>query len=163
MLSCSIIPFDNKINRKNFHSTSDELNHYLKTQVSQDIKRRISSCFLDLTDDNELAGYYTLSSTSLDLSDLSDELQKKLPRYPTVPAVLMGRLAIDTNYQGKKLGSMLLIDALKRCINAEIACYALIVEEKNQQAVAFYQKFGFIAFKSKADKLYYPLANLPKA
>lgn len=76
MLSCSIIPFDNKINRKNFHSTSDELNHYLKTQVSQDIKRRISSCFLALTDDNELAGYYTLSSTSLDLSDLSDELQK---------------------------------------------------------------------------------------
>lgn len=71
------------------------LDHYLKHQVSQDIRRRMTTCFVAVTEGLQIAGFYTLASTSVLLLDLPAHLQKKLPRYPSVPAVRMGCLAVD--------------------------------------------------------------------
>lgn len=124
------------------------------------MRRRVSTCFVATCSDNRIAGYYTLASSGLPLPDLPHALQKKLPRYPLVPAVRMGRLAVHQQFQGKKLGSALLADALKRTIRADIACFALVVDAKNEAATEFYRHHGFIALSSQPLCLFLPLAQV---
>ena len=93
--------------RTAFDSGSEPLNRYLREQVSQDVRRRVAACFVALTDERRIAGYYTLASASLLLTDLPASTAKKLPRYPTVPVVRMGRLAVDQSFKGMGLGGAL--------------------------------------------------------
>lgn len=155
-----VVPFNAaQHDRSAFDSGSAALDAYLKTQVSQDIKRRVAACFIALTDDDRIAGYYTLAATSVLLDLLPDSTIRKLPRYPSVPAILMGRLAVDQTFKGQKLGGALLADALTRSVNAEIAAYALIVDAKDENAASFYTHHGFIALPSSARRLFLPLAT----
>ena len=147
-------------NRNAFECLSEPLNRYLQKQVSQDVKRKVATCFVAVTSDGQILGYYTLAATGVSLSNIPTGFRKKLPRYPTVPAVLMGRLAVDGKYGGFGLGSLLLADALKRISKAEIAAYALIVEAKDEAAISFYRHFGFTSFEDAAKHLFFPLANL---
>ncbi|MBN2207948.1 MAG: GNAT family N-acetyltransferase, partial [Candidatus Coatesbacteria bacterium] len=87
--------------RDRFDSGSKALDDYLKHQVTQDIRRKVTSCYVALAENEIIAGYYTLASASVDLSELPDELKRKLPRYPSVPAARMGRLAVDLFFQKK--------------------------------------------------------------
>ena len=123
------------------------------------MRRRFAACFVALTDTDRIAGYYTLASASLLLADLPAEVGKKLPRYPTVPAVRMGRLAVDDAFKGQGLGGALLADALERAIRAEIAAYALMVDAKDTSAAAFYAHHGFIALPDSSLTLFLPLAT----
>lgn len=143
-----------------FNSDSEPLNRYFKEQVSQDIKRRVAACFVAITLDNKIVAYYTLASASVLLSDLPELLLKKLPRYPTVPAVRMGRLAVSTQYKGQGIGATLLADALLRSASNEIAAYALIVDAKDTKAAAFYQHHGFMLLGVNPMQLFLPLANI---
>lgn len=151
--------FDAAHERTTFNSGSESLDRYLREQVSQDIRRRVAACFVALTDGQRIAGYYTLASASLLLSDLPASTGKKLPRYPTVPAVRMGRLAVDLEFKGQGLGGALLADALDRAASAEIAAYALMVDAKDEAAAAFYRHHGFIALPSSPLTLFLPLAT----
>jgi ribosomal protein S18 acetylase RimI-like enzyme len=99
-----VVPLDVVHERASFNSSSESLNRYLREQVSQDIRRRVAACFVALADGQRIAGYYTLASASLLLADLPVSISKKLPRYPTVPAVRMGRLAVDKAFKGQGLG-----------------------------------------------------------
>ncbi len=81
---------------------------------------------------------------SVPLGELPDDVAKQLPRYPQVPVVHIGRLAVDRKYQGHKLGGSLLADAMARSIESEIAAYAVVVDAKDKNAVAFYEHFGFL-------------------
>ena len=152
--------------RTAFCSVSEPLNRYLRVQVSQDIRRRVATCFVALADQQQqhpqrcIAGYYTLSSASLLLADLPASIGKKLPRYPTVPTVRMGRLAVDQAFKGQGLGGALLADALTRAASAKIAAYALVVDAKNAAAIAFYQHHGFIALPDSPHTLFLPLATV---
>lgn len=146
--------------RSAFHSGSEPLDSYFTQQVSQDVRRRVTTCYVALTKDHQISGYYTLASASVLLSDLPTALSKKLPRYPTVPAIRMGRLAIDNKFKGMGLGAALLADALTRSIRSEIAAYALLVDAKDEIAAAFYKHHGLVAFPSQALKLFLPLATV---
>lgn len=150
---------DTHCDRRNFDCGSDVLNRYFREQVTQDMRRRITACFVAKDEAQNIAGFYTLASASLLVSDVPETLRKKLPRYPTLPAVCMGRLAIDLNFQKKGLGGALLADALHRAAHAEIAAYALLVDAKNETAKSFYQHHGFIALPDTALKLFMPLAT----
>jgi GNAT superfamily N-acetyltransferase len=108
--------------RSAFNSGSKPLDSYLRQQVTQDSRRRITACFVALDADNRIAGYYTLASASLLLSELPADIGKKLPRYPSVPAVRLGRLAVDQNFQGQGLGGALLADALDRAYSLGNCC-----------------------------------------
>jgi predicted N-acetyltransferase YhbS len=88
--------------------------HYLREQVTQDMHRRLATCFVAVTDDQRIAAYYTLASASVPLTELPPEAIKKLPRYRAVPTVRMGRLAVDQAFKGQGLGGALLGDALTR-------------------------------------------------
>lgn len=146
--------------RTTFNSGSETLNKYLREQVSQDVRRRVAACFVATTDGKRIAGYYTLASASLLLSELPPSTGKKLPRYPTVPAVRMGRLAVDQDFKGQGLGGALLADALARAAGSEIAAFALVVDAKDETAVAFYRHHGFIALPDSPRTLFLPLATV---
>ncbi len=146
--------------RSTFCSGSEHLDSYLKQQVSQDMRRRVTACYVALGADKRIAGYYTLASASILLSDLPIALSKKLPRYPTVPAIRMGRLAVDNAFKGLGLGGALLADALVRSMRAEIAAYALFVDAKDESAAAFYQHHGLVALPNQTLKLFLPLATV---
>ena len=146
--------------RAAFQSDSEPLNRYLQEQVSQDIRRRVAACFVALAEGQRIAGYYTLASASLLLADLPPSTGKKLPRYPTVPAVRMGRLAVDRAFKGQGLGGALLADALHRCAHSEIAAFALMVDAKDEAAAAFYRHHGFLALPDSPFTLFLPLASV---
>ncbi|MFT3742547.1 MAG: GNAT family N-acetyltransferase [Gammaproteobacteria bacterium] len=146
-------------NRLNFKSGSAPLDRYLKEQATQDIRRRITACFVACHEEH-IIGYYTLASTSIPLSALPPGISKKLPRYPTVPAVRMGRLAVDEAFKGQGLGGALLADAISRTCRSEIAAYALIVDAKDKMAVSFYQHHGFILLPDTPMTLFLPLATV---
>ncbi|MEC5218679.1 ribosomal protein S18 acetylase RimI-like enzyme [Actimicrobium sp. GrIS 1.19] len=148
--------------RTSFYCGSEPLDGYFQRQVTQDIRRRVTACFVALTYEQCLVGYYTLASASLLLSDLPAAIGKKLPRYPSVPAVRMGRLAVDQNFKGQGLGGALLADALDRAANAEIAAYALVVDAKDESAASFYRHHGFIALPDSTRTLFLPLATVRK-
>ena len=129
--------------RKAFASGSPELDDYLRTRASQDMRRRVASCFVAVDNTNVVAGFYTLAATSLVLDGLSADHAKRLPRYPTVPAVLLGRMAIDLSHQGKRLGGALVADALMRASRSEVMAYAMVVDAKDEPAARFYEYLGF--------------------
>lgn len=146
--------------RAGFDCGSEALNRYLREQVSQDVRRRTASCFVALADEQRIAGFYTLASASLILADLPAATSRKLPRYPTVPAVRLGRLAVDQAFKGRGLGGALLADALHRAARPEIAAFALMVDTKDETALSFYRHHGLIALPDSPHNLFLPLASL---
>ena len=129
--------------RSAFVSGSDALDRYLREQAKQDMRRRVASCFVAVDNDGIIAGYYTIAATSLILDKLSAERIKRLPRYPSIPAVLLGRLAVAQKHQGKRLGGALVADALLRATCAEVMAYAMVVDAKDEKAAKFYDHLGF--------------------
>ncbi len=146
--------------RSMFDSGTPALDRYLHKQVTQDIRRRVAACFVALTDERRIAGYYTLATAGLPLGDLPTDIRRKLPRYPVVPTIRMGRLAVDQAFKGQGLDSALLVNALRRAALSEIAAFALIVDAKDDEAAAFYRHHGFIALPDSPLTLFLPLATV---
>ena len=134
--------------KKNFNCGRKLLDDYLHTQAKQDVKRRLSACFILAGGDNIVKGYYTLSSTSVRRELLPQDVIKKLPpSYSNLPATLLGRLAVDNAFKEQGLGEVILMDALKISYDASlnsIGSMAVIVEPVDDEAVTFYKKYGFI-------------------
>ena len=129
--------------RKAFASGSPELDDYLRTRASQDMRRRVTSCFVAVDVADAVAGFYTLAATSLVLDELSADHAIRLPHYPAIPAVLLGRLAVALSHQGKRLGGALVADALLRATRSEVMAYAMVVDAKDEPAARFYAHLGF--------------------
>lgn len=149
--------------RQNFSSGVDPLDRYLRELATQDIKRRVSNCFVALNDADTIAGFYTFAATSLPMTELSAEDARRLPRYALLPAGLIGRLAIDRRFQGRGLGGALIMDAAARAARADQANFALIVDAKDEAAIAFYERLQFRRFASRPTSLFLPLATALKA
>ncbi len=150
-----IEPLSDEHVRTGFTSGSAALDRYLQTQASQDVRRRITACFVAVSrETDEIAGYYTLTATNIALSDLSSAIVRKLPRYPVVPAALLGRLAVARSHQGRGLGGVLLADALKRSARAELGVFAMVVDAKDEAARRFYEHHGFTVLPGEGRRLY---------
>ena len=156
-LSYRIVTLDPLFDRSSFRCGSDALDEYFRHRVSQDVRRGVTTCFVLLSGEDSVVGFYTLAATGLLLSDLPGTTAKKLPRYPLVPAVLMGRLAVDTRSAGRGFGGALLADAIIRVRRSEIAAYALVVDAKDEAAVAFYEHHGFIRLPERRTTLFLPI------
>lgn len=140
------------------------LDVYFRTQVTQDVRRHITNCFIAIDVATEIvAGFYTLSAASIPVRGLPPGLTKRLPRYPVLPAVRIGRLAVATQFRGRKLGAALLADAAERALGAAPASFTLLVDAKNDVAVAFYEHHGFVRLASQPQSLFLPLATIAKA
>ncbi len=146
--------------RSGFESGVEPLDRYFQTQAGQDARRKIAAPFVLALTDGGIAGYYTLSSTAVRLPDLPETVVRKLPRYPLIPATLLGRLAIDRRYQGRGYGRFLLADALNRAVRSEIALFAVIVDAKDENAKRFYERESFLLFPDQPMKLFRPMADI---
>jgi ribosomal protein S18 acetylase RimI-like enzyme len=144
--------------RSGFRCGAASLDIYLKERAAQDMRRRFAACYVALTEAQRVIGYYTLSSADLPLRDLPEEMARKLPRYPNVPAALLGRLAVDQDFQRRGLGGVLLVDAIQRTKRSEIASYGLLVDAKDESAKSFYRNHGFVSLPESPQKLFLPLA-----
>ena len=112
---------DTAHDRALFTGGSESLDRCLREQVTQDVCRRVAACFVALTDGQRIAGYYTLASANLPLADLPAATAMKRPRYPTVPAVRMGRLAVDQAFKGQGQESFAYADDIASfCLNYEM-------------------------------------------
>lgn len=158
----SILSLNSDLDRTTFDSGSEPLNKYFHQQVGQDVKRNMAACFIAVDEALNIAGYYTLAAASIPLNDLPSDLLKKLPRYPSVTAIKMRRLAIDVKFQRQRLGAALLADGLERASNTEIAAYALIVDAKDKKAADFYSHYDFITLPDSPFTLFLPLATVHK-
>lgn len=156
-----IEPLDRqKHNRAAFSCGVAPLDNYLKAQAGQDIKKNIAAVYvLTELDSNVIIGYYTISATSIEPTMLADDILKRLPRYSAFPAILIGRLAVDQHYHGRRLGEHLLLDALQRCLelSRKIGTMAVRVDAKDETAARFYEKFGFRRFEDRPFSLYMPI------
>lgn len=154
----------NKHNRKDFDCGVEVLNDYLVRFASQDVKRKVAAVFVFTAseDPSRVVGYYTLCATSVELSGLPEETVKRLPRYPQVPGILIGRLARDVGHPG--LGRLLLADALSRCARSakEIAAAVVVVDAKDKSAADFYSRFGFILLPKMKSRLFLPMVTVQK-
>ena len=165
----SIEELSDKHDRKSFLSVSEPLNRYLHTQVSQDVRRRITTCWVAVANEvppglpveaaAPVLAYYTLAAGSVLLTDLPAETTKKLPRYPSVPVARMGRLAVHQRLAGQRLGSALVWDARQRAMASALAAFAVVVDAKDEEAAAFYRHLGFKAFGQRPLQLF---LELPK-
>lgn len=153
-----------KEDRSAFHSGSTPLDRYFHVQATQDMRRRISMCYISVhTMTDTIAGFYTLSAADIPVTDAPEEMTKRLPRYPTIPAAHLGRLAVDENFRGMMLGGALLFDAVQRAGRSEVAMHAMVVDAKDCIAEAFYRHHGFATYGSAPGQLIAPLYALLKA
>jgi GNAT superfamily N-acetyltransferase len=146
--------------RSGFESGVESLDRYFQTQAGQDARKKVAAPFVLVLQDDSVAGYYTLSSTAVRFPELPTATVRKLPRYPLIPATLLGRLAVDQRYQGRGYGRFLLADALYRAVRSEIASFAVIVGAKDESAKRFYERESFLPFPDQPLKLFRPMADI---
>ena len=140
-------PLTGEHDRQGFDCGRQELNNWLRQIARQHQDKGLSKTFVAVREEapTRICGYYALTLAELENRHLPEAWRKKLPR--RIPGVRLGRLAVDTQYQGKGLGELLLIDALTRAqrIYTEAGGIGLFVDAQDEQAARYYLNFGFKA------------------
>ncbi|MDR1125110.1 MAG: GNAT family N-acetyltransferase [Deltaproteobacteria bacterium] len=133
------------MDRNGFTCGEPALDTYLRNQAEQDMKRGFATVVAarESSRPDAIIGFYMLCAASILLADLPEDTVRKLPRYP---AVRLGRLAVSAEKQGQHIGSLLILDAVRRVCCNELAWAAFLVDAKNEQAATFYEKFLFQRF-----------------
>jgi len=160
-----ICPLERAHDRKSFDCGNENLNRYLREQARQDAEKRVAAPFvLTQPDSPVVIAFYTLSSSVIPVEELPPDLMKRLPRYGQLPVTLLGRLAVDRSVGGKGVGEFLLVDALRRSLEAaqQIAAMAVVVDAKDERAESFYRHFDFQPFQQTPLRLFLPMAQIEK-
>lgn len=153
-----IVPLAGDHDRASFICGVEPLDRYFRQQASQDVRRRIATCFVIVeAATGALAGYYTLAAANVVLRELPETIVARLPRYAAIPAVLLGRLAVAASFQGRRLGAVLLADAVARVARADIASFALLVDPQDDNARQFYQRHGFLDLPQPERRMFVPI------
>ena len=138
------------------------LNRYLHKQAKQDVKRKLSACFILANANHIVKGYYTLSNAGISREIIPEEIKRRLPPfYDSLPVTLLGRLAVSTLFKGQGIGKLLLIDALKRCfhVSKHIGSMAVVVDPVDERAENFYKRFQFITLPDSG-KMFLPMKTI---
>ena len=151
--------------RSAFCSGIPELDEYFHNQAGQDAKRRVATPFVLVDTSGSILGYYTLSAHGVRLDALPSAIRKRLPRYPLIPATLLGRLAVSSAARGRRLGKLLLMDALHRSWRntAVVASVGVVVDALDDAARSFYLHHEFIRLLDHPDRLFLAMATIEKA
>ena len=138
------------------------LDTFLAPLVSQYEKRRLGRTFVAIEPGrSRVAGYYTLAAGAFDLSCLPQKDRRKLPKHP-VPTIHLGRLAVDRAFRGQRLGETLLLHALCNALTVSetLGAFAVDVWAIDDEARAFYQKYGFAPLEDNPSHLYLPMKTV---
>jgi GNAT superfamily N-acetyltransferase len=151
--------------RSAFSCGHESLDDFLKKFAGQNQKIGVSKTYVATRpSDPAVRGYYSISAGAVQFNDIPDDVRKRLPKYP-VPVAHIGRLAVDSDAQGQRLGETLLMDALARIVRAadSIGIHAVEVVAIYDDAKRFYLKYGFIELLDDPHHLYMPIKTLRKA
>lgn len=160
----TIEPLGKHHDRAAFSCGVEILDRYFKQQAGQESRRHVANCFVGVHQEAKtVGGYYTLSATSIVFDSLPDGFRKKLPRYPEVPAALLGRLAVDLHHRGRGLGEILLLDAMRQTLHSGLAAAVLVVDPKDDNSAKFYYHYGFLDIGPGRSRLYMPVSEIEKA
>ena len=158
-----IEPFGPQHDRPNFRCGNEALDRYFHERIRKDVEAGVAAAFV-MSDGPSVLGYYTLTAHSIERDALPEDVIKKLklPRYSYIPATLMGRLAVDRNFQGKGIGEILLLDGLDRSYahSKQVGSFAVIVDAK-EIAVDFYLKYGFLRLPP-GHRMFIPMATIKR-
>lgn len=146
-----------------FNCGESALDIYLKERARQDVRRYLASVVVAVEQgESEVLGYYSLSASSVSSEMLPADVTAKLPKYDTLPAVLLGRLAVASKAQGQGLGVRLLSDAVERACRYGVAWAMFLVRAKHDRAAQFYKRYGFNEFEINPLLLWAPRKELIK-
>ena len=160
-----IKPLEKSHDRTSFDCGHEDLNHYLRTQARHDAEKRVAATFvLTRPGTPAVLGFYSLSASIIPVGELPPDLMKRLPRYGQLPVTLLGRLAVDRSVGGKGVGEFLLVDALRRSLEAtqHVAAMAVIVDAKDERAESFYRHFDFQSFQQTPLRLFLAMGQIAK-
>lgn len=147
-----------KHDRSAFTSGNERIDAYFRSSVPQDVRRGYAACFLLVEKASaKIAGFYTLSSHGIPLTEIAADTARKLPRYPSVPAALIGWLGRDSGFRGQHVGSMLLADAIARLAAAPLGIHAICADAIDEAALAFHREHQFVPFAGRPHTLYLPM------
>jgi GNAT superfamily N-acetyltransferase len=143
-----------------FDCGNDALNRFIKQHALQGQRAGISQTYV-ATIGTGIVGFHTLVVGEITHSEAPERLAKGLPRFP-IPIIILARLAVDASWKGKGLGGALVVDAMRRILNAaDIAgVRAMVVHAKDDDARRFYEHLGFIPFPGKMLTLYRLLKDI---
>jgi predicted GNAT family N-acyltransferase len=158
-------PLDASHNRGAFQCGEPELDQYLQLQAGQDARRKVAAPFVAASRDGSVLGYYTLSAYGIRAAELTEAMAKRLPRYPLLPATLLGMLAVSTSCRGAGLGRFLLMDALLRSLRntSQVASIGVVAEAMHETARQFYLHYEFQSLADHPSRLFLPMATIEKA
>lgn len=144
-----------------FESGNEDLDRFLKQYASQNDRRNLGKTFVLL--EQKVVGYYTLSNAQIEFDECDSTIRKSLPRYP-IPCIRLARLAVDKTEQHKKYGSVLLKDAFIKIVKIALTTgiYFVIVDAK-EDAVGFYEHYGFVRISPEKQTLVLPVKSIQKA
>jgi len=164
-LTVTVEPLGRDHDRAAFSCGRPELDDWFRRRAGQDERRNVARVFVAVDDALGVVGFYSLSTFSLAVDDLPNEIARKLPPYGAVPAALIGRLARDERARGRRVGELLLADAVRRILSAgrSMAVFAVVVDAKDERAAEFYRAFGFAPFPDRATRLFLPTATAQAA
>lgn len=150
--------------RTHFECGQSSLDRYLRERARREMANHTAAVFVAVpsSEPRVVAGYYTLSNMTVDTSALPVAAARKLPRYPLLPATLLGRLAVTQQRQGRGLGEHLLMDALARTLvaTANAGSVAVVVDPIDDRARAFYKKYQFAALADQPSRLFLPMGTI---
>lgn len=150
--------------RAGFGCGEASLDDYLKTKARKEHDLGFSAAFVMTPRDapSVIAGYYTLSALSVEVTGVPEPLRKRFPRYPVVPVTLLGRLARSLAFAGQGVGELLLMDALHRAQRAadSVGSHAVVVDPLDDRAKAFYETYGFLPLAGETRRLMLPMATI---
>jgi GNAT superfamily N-acetyltransferase len=153
-----------KHRRDEFRCESPELTEFIQKRARKEMDARTSACFVlvPLEDAGRIAGFYTLSAAEISASHLPVQMARRLPRYPQMPATLLGRLARDQAFRGQGIGDQLMEDALARALagSVEVGSIGVITDPKDERAARFYAEFGFQ--RLTGGRLFLPIAEIAR-
>jgi GNAT superfamily N-acetyltransferase len=159
-------PISSRVNRDNFDCGIPELNDYLKKYARQNHQKGIATTIVAIkpTGCPDVLGYYSVSMSEIQRESLPEEERKRLPRYP-IPAMRIGKLAVERTLQGKGLGKALLMECFRLAVrlSSDVGIFAVTVEAINEQARTFYLKYGFIPLENQERSLFIPLRTVSRA
>jgi GNAT superfamily N-acetyltransferase len=141
-------PLGKEHDRAAFSCGVESLDTYLKTQASQDVRRKANAVFVLVASEapEAIVGYFTLCAYTLDQDAVPEGARKHIPRYPLVSATLIGRLAVGKAHQGQGIGGMLLARALRKAYESAslVGASMIVVDAIDESAVRFYEAHGFV-------------------
>jgi ribosomal protein S18 acetylase RimI-like enzyme len=148
--------------RSEFSCGKAPLDTFLRSLVSQYEKRRLGRTYVAVEmGHSRVAGYYTVSAGSFDVSCLPEEVRAKLPAHP-MPTIHLGRLAVDLTYRGNRLGETLLFHALALAaeFSNKVGAFAVDLWSIDEEAINFYRKYGFVQLQDDPAHLYLPMKTV---